>query len=331
MKVLTFNIFLLIGAVFIISAACPIPVLAINRIEGTVYSPDRRPVNDVRVELQSDVGSLLNTAKTRSGGRFTFVGVAAGRFLIKVIPMGLGFLEETTYVEVLNFGRTNSSDTEYVDIYLKYDKRAQKETQNRSTEVVFAQDVPERARKLYESGVDSLKKNPEKGIVDLKEALAIFPAYFDALTALGNEYIARKDYANAYPFFLQAIDINPRSFTSYYNLSVSFYQLNEIKAALPAAKAATMLSPSYVDALVLYGVLLRLSEDYKEAMAELVKANSLSNNQNPEAHWQLALVFNKLNRNEEAAKELELYIKTNPNSAENKKTQELIGKLRGKN
>ena len=316
---------------FSVSAFAAGSVSAANRIEGTVYDPERRPVNDVQIELQNDVGSLLSTTKTRSGGRFTFSGVSAGRYLIKVIPVGLAYLEETTSVDVINYGRANSSDTAYVDIYLRFDKRAQDQLLNRQAEVVFVQEVPDEAKKMYLSGIEEIKTDREKGLNKLKRAIELFPTYFDALSLLGREYLFSNDFREAYPYLIRAVDINPRSFASYYNLGYAFYYLNEISAGLLAARAAIMLAPADVDARVLYGILLRVSSKDEEAISELLKANSLSRNENPEAHWQLALVYNKLGRNEDAAKELELYIKVKPNidPIEKKKTRELIQKLRG--
>jgi tetratricopeptide (TPR) repeat protein len=316
-------------AVGIALAVFTFPVRATNRIEGVVYNPSRQPVNDVQIELQNDVGSLLSTAKTRGGGRFSFVGITAGRFLIRAVPMGLGFLEETVSTEIVNYGRVNSSDTAYVDIFLRYDRRASEQLQNRPAEVVFAQEVPIEAKKLYESGVQNIEKNPSEAITNFLEATRISPIYFDALLALGRTYMFLKDYNAAYPCFLRAIDINPRSVSSYYNLGLSFYQLNQVPAGLAAAKAATLLAPGYVDAQTLYGIFLRLNQNYKDAEIVLLKANALAKSGDPEVHWQLALLYNKLNRNEDAAKELELYLKSNPSSADRKKTQELIAKLRG--
>lgn len=305
------------------------PVFAINRIEGVVYDPNRVPVNDVRVELQNEVGSLLTTTITRSGGRFTFVGVSSGRFLIHSIAIGKDFLEETTSVEVANFGRATSSDTAYVEVYLRYDKRSSDRPVTGRAEALFVQDVPKEARKLYQLALDDIKENPDKGILDLEEAIKIYPNYFDALAELGRVYIERKDYRKGYPYLLQAIDANQRSSACYYNLGLAFYKLNEVPAGLTAAKAATIIEPTFLDAQILYGILLRMNGNYKDAESTLLKAQSLAKTPVPEIHWQLALVYNRLNRNQDAIKELEIYLKTNPDTADRKKTEELIAKLRG--
>ena len=47
-------------------------------------------------------------------------------------------------------------------------------------------------------------------------------------------------------------------------------------------------------------------------------------------HWQLSLVYNRLKRNEEAASELEEYLKTKPDMSKGEKesVRNLIAKLR---
>lgn len=303
------------------------PVLAINRIEGLVYDPNRVAVNDVRVELLDDVESLVASTKTTAGGRFSFIGISSGRFIIKVVPLGKNFLVETKEVEVIN-SRRGSSDTAYVDIYLRYDRRTSESLDNRPAETIFVQEVPPNAKKLYQTGIESLKKYPDRGITEFEEAVKIFPDYFDALNSLGREYVSRKDYKKAYPYLLKAIDINPRSTTAFYSLAYAFFQLTEIPAALEASKAVTILAPDYADAQLLYGILLRINGNYKTAEVTLLKAKSLSKKSNPEVHWQLALLYNKLNRNKEASNELENYLKVYPNSPDKKKVLDLIAKLK---
>jgi Putative Zn-dependent protease, contains TPR repeats len=303
------------------------PALAVNRIEGVVYDPDRVPVNDLRVELQDELGSLLQSSRTSAGGRFSFVGMSQGHFVIKIIPIGKNFLEETKDVEIVNVTRF-SSDTAYVEIVLRYDKRSSEILPDRPAEAIFVQDVPQDAKKLYETGVNKLKKSQDGGLSDLEEAIKLFPNYFDALSGLGREYNSRKDYNKAYPYLIRAIDINPRSSNSYYGLAYAFLQLNQIPAAVEAARAVTILVPTYPEAQLLYGTLLRQSGNYKDAETALLKAKSLAKRPNPEVHWQLALLYNKLNRNKEAAAELETYLKMNPDSPDKKKIQDLIAKLK---
>lgn len=301
--------------------------LFINRIEGIIYDPNRTPVNDVRVELLNDVGSFIAGTKTMSGGRFTFSVTGTGRFTVRVVPTGMSFLEETKDVEIYT-GNRRASDTVYTELYLRYDKRNREEVPTGPAEAIFVQEIPKEAKKLYQTGIKSLSKNDPNGLLEIEKSLEIFPDYFEALNRLGREYNSRKDYNKSYPYLLRATTLNSRSITSFYNLSYAYFQLNNIPEALKAAEALTTIDPSYVEGQLLYGILLRVSKNYKAAEITLLKAKSISKKPNFEIYWQIALLYNKLNRNQDAANELENYLKLEPQSPDKAKVEELIAKLK---
>lgn len=299
----------------------------INRIEGTVWDPDRRPVRDLYVELQDENYFTIAHSRTDSSGRFTFIGYPGGHYNIKVLTSGTNYLTHTESIELVNVVR-GSSDSVYLDIYLKLDKRKINSGVGEITEVIFVQDVPEEARKLYRRGLKDLDKG-DLGFNAIEEALKLFPNYFDALNILGREYVARQDYQKALAYLIRAINVNQRSFSTFYALAYACYRLNHRPQALEAARGATMLQPNSVNAQLLYGTLLRLDRSYEKAEKALVQAKKLIKDRPvPEIHWQLALLYNKLGRNREAADELEAFLKIQPDARDKKEIQDLIAKLR---
>lgn len=300
----------------------------LNRIEGQIFDEDRHPLGDMYVELLNDVGSPISTQRASALGRFSFMGLSTGRFKVRVLSSGKNFLEQTKDVEFIPSVTGRSDDIQYLDFYLRIDKRAANIVNQGPAETIFVQDITADARKLYTSGVERLDRKDDKGLADLENAIGISPYYFDALSRLGKEYAVRKNYEKAYPFLLRAIDINARSYSSYYTLGIAFYQLNQIPAATKAAEACVTLRSDAVDAHLLYGTLLRLGGGYQEAETELKKALSLAKTPVPDIHWQLALLYNKLNRNKEAADQLEAFLKISPDAADKKEIRDLIAKLR---
>jgi tetratricopeptide (TPR) repeat protein len=140
--------------------------------------------------------------------------------------------------------------------------------------------------------------------------------------------VVRKDYQKAVTYLIPAIDINRRSFSGYYALGYAAYQMNRIPEAVEASKAAVVLNGKSLNALWLYGTVLRLNGNYDLAEKTLVQGKTLGKTAFPEIHWQLALLYNKLGRNAEAANELDSYLKAQPEGVNKKEIKELIAKLR---
>src|SRR6185312_12684786 len=95
--------------------------VVLNRIEGIVWDPYRRPVRDLYVELQNENYFALTRVRTDSTGRFSFIGVSAGRFNIRVITSGTNYLEYNESVDLVSVVR-GGSDAAYLEIVLKLDK-----------------------------------------------------------------------------------------------------------------------------------------------------------------------------------------------------------------
>ncbi len=302
---------------------------AINRIEGFVWDPNRRPVENVYVELQNELYSTLDRVQTSSSGRFSFIVARQGNYVIKVLANGTNYLDTAEPVEIITGPNSGSSDSVYLDIYLKYDKNKTNIGITGITEAIFVQNVPEEARKLYKNGIKDIDKNNSKGLAQIEQALEIFPNYYDALNTLGREYVQRKEYEKSFPYLVKSIDINQRSYSSFYALAYAAYQLNYLPEATEAARAATILQANSVNAQLLYGTILRLDKNYEEAEKILLQAKNLSKaSPVAEISWQLALLYNKLDRNKEAADELDLYLKIRPDAANKKEIRDLISKLR---
>jgi tetratricopeptide (TPR) repeat protein len=300
---------------------------SINAIQGTVWGADRRPVGDLYVELQNETYFAVGRIRTDASGRFAFRGISSGRYFVKVITSGTNYAEYIETVEVGTVSRTGSESV-YLEIYLKLDRRNVDNRGSGVAEAIFVQEVPEEARKLYKKGLKDLEKG-DSGLAEMEAALKIFPTYFDALDTLGREYVARKEYQKSLSYLIKSIEVNQRSYSSFYALAYACYQLNHRVEAIEAARGATLLQPASLSAQLLYGTLLRIDRSYEKAETALLAAKKLSKDRPvAEVHWQLALLYNKLGRNTEAADELERYLKIEPDARDKNKIQELIDKLR---
>ena len=303
-----------------------------NTINGFVFDSQRRPVAQVYIELQNDVYSTLARTKTDGSGRFSFGGLSAGRFYIRILPYGTNFEEQTQEVEIVNFIAPGRSVSENVqrDFYLRV--RRNEVDSKAVTGVVFVQDVPEQARKSYQKAVAQLDdKKIEAGITELKNALKLFPDHYQALERLGNELIKQQKYQDAQEVFKKAVAVNTRSYSGWYGLGYASYALNLSGTAVEAAEKAVSLNPNSIEALLLLGISQRQAKLYDKAEKSLKQADKSAKGKSADVHWNLALLYaHNLNRFREAADELELFLKAEPNAENVEAIKKLIKQFREK-
>ncbi|HMJ08763.1 MAG TPA: carboxypeptidase-like regulatory domain-containing protein, partial [Pyrinomonadaceae bacterium] len=134
----------------------------VNRIDGIVWDPYHRPVPDVYVELQNEMYMSLGRIRTTTTGRFSFTVANQGNYVVRVLTSGTNYLEAAEPVEIVQVAQ-RSSDSAYLDIYLKFDKRKMNSGITGITEAVFVQEVPDAAKKLYESGVKDIQSARDTG------------------------------------------------------------------------------------------------------------------------------------------------------------------------
>jgi Tfp pilus assembly protein PilF len=297
-----------------------------NSISGHVSDDHRRPIPDLRVELLNEVDSVLQTTKTDGSGLFVFRKLSDGTFHIRVLTHGTNYVSQTARVEVVRPHGLGAM-LEQVDLVLKTNETT---TNNSTPGVLFVQEVPEAARKLYEKAVGQLKKENEQseGMASLKKAIEIFPEYFNALELLGTEYVKQQQYEPAVIALAKALQINPRAQASLFAIAVGQYHLRQLPAALESLRSSVSLNPRSINTQLWLGIVLKATGKLDEAETSFKKANELAESKVPEPHWQLALLFNQLKRYNEAADELELFLKVEPDARDVVLIKKLIKRMR---
>ncbi|MFL6374981.1 MAG: tetratricopeptide repeat protein [Pyrinomonadaceae bacterium] len=296
-----------------------------NRIEGTVVNESNQPVSDLYIELADEANGDLGRTRTTGSGRFSFGGLSTGRFVLTVVTSGTNYLSDTKDVEIRGTGVRTSTDIAYVDFRLKLDPRRITVGSGGPAEAIFVQAVPESAKKLYSKGVPDIKT--DKGLKLVEDSISAYSDYFDALSAAGREYVDRGNYAKGAVYLVRAVRVNERSYTAYSSLAYAAYKLNKIPEATEAARLAVTIEPKAIGTRVMLGRLLRLGNELKLAEGILLDTVKMAAN-NPQTHYELALVYNRENRNSDAASELEQYLKLAPNDPDKRSVEDLIAKLR---
>ena len=298
-----------------------------NSISGHVSDNQRTPIRDLRVELLNEVDTVIQTSKTDASGMFVFRKLSDGTFQVRVHASGTSYVGQTKRVELSRpsgFGVV----FEEVDFVLSTPRVT---SSSGKPGVLFAQDVPEEARKQYQKASELLQKERRaEGVAALNKAIEIYPQYFDALEMLGSEHVKQQEYEHALPPLKKAVEINARAYPSWYALGVAQYNLKQLPDAVESLRRAVLLNNRSINANLYLGMLLRQSGQLDEAETYLKQANLLAEAKVPDAHWQLALLYNQLKRFKEAADELELFLKVQPDARDADKIKQLIQRLRQK-
>lgn len=304
-----------------------------NSITGFVFGLEKQPLSNISVELQDDLYRMIARTETSSAGRFIFNRLTRGRYNIRVFTLGTNYEEQAKEVEISGISISGSGGAETIqqNFYLQM-KPTSTNTSTFKNGVVFAQDIPKEAQKLYEKAISDLNdKKTEIGLAELKQALDVFPDYYLALERLATEYVNQKDYKNAFDTANKGSKINDNSYECWYVVGYSAYQLKSPEEAVKALNKAVLLIPNSVNALFVLGVNLKQIGKFEEAEANLLKAKKFATGSIPEIHWQLALLYtNNLKKYSEAIKELELFLQAKPNFEEADKVKDLIKKLKEK-
>ena len=303
-----------------------------STIAGFIFDSQRRPLADLYVELLTDTDSTLMRTRTDGAGRYAFSRLSRGNYQIRVVTAGTNYVSQTQRIELIVVSASAGSGRAYeeVSFVLKtIDEVNAKKTS--STGIVFSQNVPAEAQRLYEDAVEKLKsENTNEGIDELKKAIETFPDFYLALERLGAEYVRQRDYAQAQEILSKALKINPKGQMSFHSLGVAQYNLKNLPAAVESLQRAVSLGPNSINSQFWLGIVLFRSGKFSEAETPLKRAYDLGGKQVVDVHMYLAQVYSNTKRYKQAADELELFLKEMPDAKDTDKIKQLIQQLRAK-
>ncbi len=304
-----------------------------NTLRGKVRAPDGSPVNNAIVELRVSGGAMISQTVTRNDGDFAFTGIASGEYEIAVTAAGF---EPIVQIErFVNADRMGFNEVLQVEIIVK--PRANPALPAPGT--YFAQDVPKPARAAYEKALAKLRDGKsEEGIALLREATASFNEYFDAHFALGRELFGKGKDNEALEELERARQINDRQDALYNTFGLVMLKQQKYKLAQRVFTEAISINSNNVQshfyrgiALIELGILetgAQREADFAAAEKALNRAWDLSNKRLNEVYKQRARIYERRGIKEAAARELENYLKAEPNAKNADAIREAITKLR---
>jgi len=310
-----------------------------NSIEGRITTPEKTPLNNVRVFLLNDTYGQSGQTYTDGSGRYQFRNIGSGNYYVEVEASGTGYERQTQRIEVNPYDPSGRGGAEIfrLDFVLKPEKLARSAGTGSgiapaSDSVVFVQEIPPAAKEAYEQGAQSIKKEDLKvAEVDLTHAIELFPDYYDALELLGTEYVKHAYFDSAAPLLTHAVEVNKNAWHSYYGLGVSLLELGRHQEGIDALRHSVRLNPRAVNAAMRLGLELAKEEQFgDEAIKLLSSVVQMAGKQLPDAYLALASLHSRNKQYREAADDLDGYLQTSPTAEQRENIKHKIEELRRK-
>ena len=320
-----------IGAVlWAVSWALPLRGQGTGRdtIYGKVTGPDGRPV-EIEVRLQEVTRTVVNSAYSDSNGEFAFQGVADGVYYVTVESDLYQPAEVQTHVEF--------SVSPQVHILVPLISRSPRTSQpqqgfGNSPHVVSLQELlakfPKKAVKAYEKGNKQLQNGDREGAIrSYQRALALAPGMYPALNNLGNAHLQGREMGQAEAAFRQALALDPGDPEPYINLGHLFFETRRYPEAEDHLRKGLNLNPNSPLGLFFLGATCIRLGNWSAAEANLQKALAQNDPAVAVAHLELATLYLKTRRRENARRELEAFLKEQPQAPQAEQVRQMLVRL----
>ena len=278
------------------ASAAALPSAHLN---GVVYSEaTNQRIPHASVWLCDDGGNRLLEAVTSENGEFSFPGLHAGAYILKITAPGFVPLEMSVDV---NFGTEHG-----ISVFLKTPGKSAREQPADQSISAHELAMPASARKLMDAGKKKLYagNNAEGALRDFEAAVAKAPDYYeahfqmgmaclslqkpadaekylrtsvslshqsypDAVLALAILLLGRNDSAEGERLLRRGLELNPNSWVGYYELGkLELYRMH-LEPALDAAKTAESLAPQQPKVYRLLSLIHLRQKNYQAAVADL--------------------------------------------------------------
>lgn len=308
----------------------------VHVIQGYVFFPSgRRAEGSIVVKLTSYQTGELQVVPDSSGA-FTFSSLSPGSYTV-VVNAGDEYevSREGVFIDTdpnlsrnrIRLPTTTRRYTVMVHLRLKG-----KPGQAKASVVNAAlAAVPEKARKLYERGVEQSRANdPEKAADSLKEAVALHPNFPLALNELGVQYLKLRQINKAVEVLREACKLDPDAFAARLNLGIALLESKQFSEAEGHLREALKRNSSALTAHMYLGVTCLRLNKFEEAEKELLIAAESNAAQLSMANYYLGGLYWRKKDYARAVEQLEKYLLLTPNAPDADRVRATIKDLRGR-
>jgi len=193
--------------------------------------------------------AIIDRVQVGSNGDFRFFNVTAGMYTVRVVTAPS---EEPVLEEYRDINATSSP----LSLRLPEPREA-KPVSGTISVSQLRHPIPKQAfRAFAEAQKYSEAKDGPRAIEKLEQAIRLEPAYRDAHSNLGVQYLRTDRYQEAAAQFQQALDIGPPDPMLYVNLACAHFLMRDYLRGEDAARKALALDPKNSKAHYLLGAVL---------------------------------------------------------------------------
>jgi tetratricopeptide (TPR) repeat protein len=304
-------------------------------IQGYIFFPSgRRADGTIVVKLESLQYAELQVIPDSSGA-FTFSALAPGSYTV-VINAGNDYdiYREPVFIDSdLNLSRTGVQLPPTTRRYTVMAHLQLKMKVGAKPAVVSAAlaAVPERARKLYERGVEEARaENPAKAATTLKEAITVYPNFPLALNELGVQYLKLRQVSKAVEALRESVKLGPDAAPSRLNLGIALLETKQFAQGEEQLRQSLKLNTNSPTAHMYLGIALLRQAKFDEAEKELVVATHSNAAQLGMANYYLGGLYWHKKDYPRAVEQLEKYLALTPNAPDADRVRATIKDFRSR-
>ena len=284
-------------------------------LQGRIHFPSGQTASGrtIRVSLESVSAFGSNSTAPDQDGVFRFTGLAPGDYTV-VVDAGPEFEKAREPV-----GIYAGTSGKMVQVAIQLQPKIS------SSNPLFA-GIPSNALNLYQKGIAAAKKNDPKAAVEsLSAAVAAHPNFAIALSDLATQYMLLKEWDKAGETYGALLKLKPNDTAAHLNLGIAAYNQKKMEDAESHFRKALELKSAGPTAHYYLGLILVSTKRYSDALTEFEAAIANGGENLALAHKYLGGLYMSAGKNQQAADELEKYLKLDPKASD---TDRIKGTLR---
>ncbi len=289
-------------------------------ISGSVFFPSGSPINfRIRVRLSSITGGEI-FSNSDDSGKFVFSRLSRGTYTV-TIDGEQDFEPVSQVVDILQ-----NRDVQNVSFRLTAKVKISKKP-----ELINAENatVPKKALNIYEYALALAGTGDNKGaIVQLKLAIAEYPAFMLAYTEMGVQYLKLNELEKADEALQAALKIKPDAYEPLVNRGIVMFRSKQFVEAESLLRRALNAKEQSAVAHFYLGRTFVSVKRYDEAEKEFGSAISIGGEQMKEAHRLLASMFLDREDYKRALAELETYLQLAPTAPDAEQLRDVVSQLK---